>query len=279
MFRYIIIILFFLPFSLFSQKLDHSFKGKVLYNISFKLDSTSSRSYNEVAELLFNDSTSLFRSVNFGKRDSALYSLEKNGDFEGYSMSFFGETLTVLPFQILKQHNTIFTFQNLNAGNGINVFCYAEPSNSIEWKLIDSTKTIAGMHCQKAEGKYAGRNWEVWFTNEIPINDGPYKFSGLPGLVISAIDNTKTWKLECLKINTDLIKEVNLNRYLRTGIQKVSREAFLNEQSNAKKSYVQNRMIEFLSNNKSISDDEIKERKRNFQASVDSDNNWIELHP
>jgi len=278
MLRYIIIILFFLPFSLYSQKLDHSFSGRVLYSISFKLDSTSSKDYNEVTELLFNDSTSLFRSVNFGRRDSALYSLEKNGDFEGYPMSFFGETLTVLPFQILKQHNSMFTFQNLNAGNGINVFCYMEPSNSIEWRLIDSTKTIGGMQCQKAEGKYAGRNWEVWFTNEVPINDGPYKFSGLPGLVISAIDDTKTWKFECLEIKTSLANEVNLNRYLRTGIHKVSKEAFLKEQSNAKKAYVQNRMIEFLSNYKSLNDDEIKEKKKNFQASVDSDNNWIELN-
>ena len=94
-----------------------------------------------------------------------------------------------------------------------------------------------------------------------------------------AIDDTKTWKFECLEIKTSLAKEVNLNRYLITGIHKVSKEAFLKEQSNAKKAYVQNRMIEFLSNYKSLNDDEIKEKKKNFQASVDSDNNWIELHP
>lgn len=33
---------------------------------------------------------------------------------------------------------------------------------------------------QKATCDFAGRKWIAWFTTEIPIQDGPYKFYGLP---------------------------------------------------------------------------------------------------
>lgn len=42
--------------------------------------------------------------------------------------------------------------------------------------------------------KMGGRDWVAWFTNDIPIQDGPYKFCGLPGLIIKIEDDTKTHK-------------------------------------------------------------------------------------
>lgn len=37
-----------------------------------------------------------------------------------------------------------------------------------------------------------GRKWTAWFSLDIPISDGPYKFRGLPGLIIFLYeDNNK----------------------------------------------------------------------------------------
>ncbi len=59
----------------------------------------------------------------------------------------------------------------------------------LNWKILSDKKKIAGYNAQKATVNYGGREWTAWFTSEIPINDGPYVFCGLPGLIISIEDN------------------------------------------------------------------------------------------
>lgn len=64
---------------------------------------------------------------------------------------------------------------------------YEEPFSEIEWNIVeDSTKTILDYQCIIATTDYHGRKWTVWFTPEIPMQDGPWKFCGLPGLVMEA---------------------------------------------------------------------------------------------
>ncbi len=68
---------------------------------------------------------------------------------------------------------------------------YDEPFDQMKWDIIeDSTKTVLGYECVKAVADYHGRDWTVWFAPEIPINDGPWKFAGLPGLILLATDST-----------------------------------------------------------------------------------------
>ena len=64
---------------------------------------------------------------------------------------------------------------------------YDEPFSEIDWVVAeDSTKTILDYQCIMATTDYHGRKWTVWFTPEIPIQDGPWKFCGLPGLIMEA---------------------------------------------------------------------------------------------
>lgn len=59
----------------------------------------------------------------------------------------------------------------------------------VEWELVPESDTLIATHrCQMARGSYGGREWRAWYTMEIPINDGPYKFSGLPGLIVRVAD-------------------------------------------------------------------------------------------
>ncbi|AZA82331.1 GLPGLI family protein [Chryseobacterium lactis] len=59
---------------------------------------------------------------------------------------------------------------------------------SLNWVLSTEKKMIGSYECQKAELDFAGRKWTAWFTEEIPFNDGPYKFKGLPGLIVEIKD-------------------------------------------------------------------------------------------
>ena len=64
---------------------------------------------------------------------------------------------------------------------------YDEPFSEIDWLIVeDSTKTILDYQCIMATTDFHGRKWTVWFTPEIPMQDGPWKFCGLPGLIMEA---------------------------------------------------------------------------------------------
>lgn len=58
-----------------------------------------------------------------------------------------------------------------------------------KWQIaVNTDTTIIGYRCTQATTKYAGRKYIAWFTTEIPISDGPYKFQGLPGLIVEIHD-------------------------------------------------------------------------------------------
>ena len=66
-------------------------------------------------------------------------------------------------------------------------FIYEEAPN-FQWKILKEKKTIGEYKAQKATAKYGGKNWIAWFSNDIPFLDGPYKFYGLPGLIVQIED-------------------------------------------------------------------------------------------
>lgn len=61
-----------------------------------------------------------------------------------------------------------------------------------EWKISNEKQKIGEYNTQKATTSFGGREWTAWFTQEIPFQDGPYKFYGLPGLIVKIEDATGT---------------------------------------------------------------------------------------
>lgn len=81
------------------------------------------------------------------------------------------------------------------------------------WSLQDDTMTIAGYNCQKAECDYRGRSYEAWFASEIPIDEGPWKFNGLPGLIMKLYDTKHHYEFELVGLKrTD--EKININPLL-----------------------------------------------------------------
>jgi len=78
-------------------------------------------------------------------------------------------------------------FLAYNAFSGVHK---VEEKLQFEWKIDNNAKKlILGLNCIKATCRFAGRDYEAWFTTDIPVNDGPYKFSGLPGLIVKVQDS------------------------------------------------------------------------------------------
>lgn len=77
---------------------------------------------------------------------------------------------------------------------------YAQPLPQITWKLSEEEQTVCGYTCRRADARFGGRNWTVWYAPEIPLATGPWKLNGLPGLILRATDN-RDFTFDCVGID------------------------------------------------------------------------------
>lgn len=70
--------------------------------------------------------------------------------------------------------------------------------------IDEKQKKIAGYTCYKATGVFRGTNITAYFNKDLPYSAGPFKFYGLPGLILEIRpDNMdhEIWKAE--SVDTD----------------------------------------------------------------------------
>ena len=80
----------------------------------------------------------------------------------------------------------------------IKAYTYKEEIPVIDWTLVEGkSDTIVGYHCEKATCTFRGRTYEAWYAPDVPIGDGPWKFTGLPGLVLKVKDEAKDYYWTC----------------------------------------------------------------------------------
>ena len=73
-----------------------------------------------------------------------------------------------------------------------NLFAYEEIIK-FDWKILSDKEKIGEYNTQKATTEFGGRKWTAWFSTDIPFQDGPYKFYGLPGLIVKIEDEGKNY--------------------------------------------------------------------------------------
>lgn len=80
------------------------------------------------------------------------------------------------------------------------VLKYEEPMPIFIWKLLSERKSILNFQCQKAVCTFRGRTYIAWFTQEVPLSEGPWKFHGLPGLILQISDDKNNFEYTCVGI-------------------------------------------------------------------------------
>jgi GLPGLI family protein len=106
---------------------------------------------------------------------------------------------------------------------GLYKFSYNESVIKQDWKITNEIKEIAGYKCQKATCTFRGRDYIAWFTSEIQINEVPWKFHGLPGLIIKVYDMQEHYDFELYSVQK-IKKPIIFNEQDYT---KVSRDDYL----------------------------------------------------
>lgn len=77
---------------------------------------------------------------------------------------------------------------------------YSDSLHNFNWRLLSDTQTIRGYLCFNATCFWRGRTYIAWYAPSIPVNNGPWKFGGLPGLITEVFDTdyVSYWRLNSL---------------------------------------------------------------------------------
>lgn len=126
---------------------------------------------------------------------------EISDDSKGESMLIFKN----------KPENILISFDKgpLEGFQTFTNFKLTEKINPHNWTITEDTCTILNYPCTKAVTTFAGRNYTAWFTQDIPLNDGPWRFYGLPGLILKIEDDKNIYRMEAVGLQKISPKKIS----------------------------------------------------------------------
>ena len=132
-------------------------------------------------------------------KNATLYSKDKyslfeirSDDYKGFTTEKIIDSKTGDDVVVVKSNKSRFVYKDLNNKTLINnekilldEFTTIDSLNLFNWELIENeSKIIMGLKCKKAKLAYRGRNYIAYYSPDIPCQNGPFKFHGLPGLIM-----------------------------------------------------------------------------------------------
>lgn len=104
---------------------------------------------------------------------------------------------------------------------GMDHLLYTESLPAIDWELTDGERTIVGYACRRARCTFRGRSYKAWYAPEITVSCGPWKFGGLPGLILAIRDDAGVLDLEATGVEqrVEPIRMTDRN-YMKTNRKK-----------------------------------------------------------
>ena len=176
----------------------------VMYELTFREDTSQlnrCRTENHMLSIGKKHEVSSFRGYDTYRRHKEL---KKAGDSgitdELIKTGRIGEVFRNIPSSAIKcsifKNMTTKTISTTDHIYLQGMYEYEESFDCFNWLITSEIDTIHNYVCQKAICDFGGRTWEAWFTLELPFSDGPYKFCGLPGLILNIADtqNHYSWK-------------------------------------------------------------------------------------
>lgn len=185
----LVLLTFFIIIDSYSQ--DNNYKAT--YEVSYKPSKVSDDYKKERMLLFINSSNTIFLSEGRYKIDSLL-NHKSNLNF-----SNFQKNIPKTSFNYIIEGKTNSSEFSSEEKVFKDNFQYTEDVR-LNWLLKDERKKILNYTCQKATTEFGGRKYIAWFTSKVPISAGPYKFNGLPGLIVKIYDNNNDYEFNLIAI-------------------------------------------------------------------------------
>lgn len=261
-------LLFLFCFVLFSAQ-----SKQFTYEYQFISDSTDQKNISKEIMIL-----------NVGKEKSYYYSLDKYiSDSTINAESKKGMMVMPLLYTISEIDIKDLTNKKVSFETKVGDSKYLVDQNvNLKWSLSNEFGEILNYKVQKASTEFGGRKWIAWFAKDIPIHDGPYKFHGLPGLILTIEDTTASHKFILKGIKNIQNTFEYPHRKDESREAKISYEAYI-------KTYLQNRAdpTAYLvgripdqrdsEGNFRTGEQIIREQKKFMLEQISKDNNIIEI--
>lgn len=181
----------------------------ILLALLFYIDSLSAQKIESLYECIYKYSVSSQDKNNNQYEDIGYCMLQignrigKFYDYSSYQTDSIIQTnctdKIVSKYKLREQRNAFFFDQTVYQNNPKgkitvqsvitpNFYNYEENRIPVKWVMEEGEDTVCGYSCRIARGEYGGRTWIVKYAPEIPTQNGPWKLTGLPGLILDAID-------------------------------------------------------------------------------------------
>ncbi len=214
----------------FPSRVIDKAKLVITYTMKYKQDTNDLDFQREEPMLLIiGEKVSKFTSKNFYRFQQLGRQAEQEGNLRAFLDGVPGSDLrSRFSYTIYKNHPKgalSFVDKILPA-----FLIYEEDLNDFQWLLLNEHDLLSDYTVQKATMHYGGRNWTAWYTTEIPVNNGPYKFGGLPGLILKIHDSEEHYVFEMIAI--ERMEEGILIEFHDMGWVKTNRKDFLKAEEN-----------------------------------------------
>lgn len=264
--------------------------NRFFYELTFKPKKDSARLDKVMTILDITDKKSIYQDFTVAAQDSIIKAeveaMEKTHAWKDLSKSI---KMPKFSYKVVKTYPSMTsTYEDRISRN---LFGYDEDLK-FDWKILPQKEKIGEYNAQKATTNFGGRNWTAWFSIELPFQDGPYKFHGLPGLIVKLEDEGKnySWLLKGNKkvdnySEQSEAEKINAKYGMSTTLTKVSKEKFEKAYENfkadplaeARPYMTPERMAMKLPGSDKTFGEVMKEQEKMAKDFFNSNNNPIEL--
>ncbi|QBO57734.1 GLPGLI family protein [Chryseobacterium salivictor] len=174
--------------------------NRFFYELTFKPKKDSAKLDKVMTVLDVVKDRSIYRDYTLLAQDSILKiqveAMQKAGTFKDISKSVTMPKFSEKVYKFYPGMKVQYSDRVANGFTPMNIGYNEELK--FNWKIENQKEKIGAYNAQKATTEYGGRKWTAWFTTDIPLQDGPYKFYGLPGLIVKVNDdgNNYSWELK-----------------------------------------------------------------------------------